>query len=312
MTKSNSPLVTIGIPTYNRGNALDGAIASALNQDHDHLEVIVCDNASTDQTAEVCASWMQRDPRVRYHRHSHNIGAVANFNSLPAMASGVYFMWLADDDRITYNYVSACLAMHTQNPETALASGVSQFAASSGRFVRGVMIEATSSHPWLRILKYLLLVRDNSGFYGLMKCDHARQHPMKPLLAGDWMLIMELAFRGTLRIASSATLTRAADGQSADFDRLMRSHGHSRLARAFPYVVIGNAIRKELWNAQEIKARSSSLTRALGSLLAGLCIVVGQGLLWRSVSLSSRLLARIMSPQRADALKRRLRSWMGI
>lgn len=306
------PRVTIGIPTYNRGAALEGAIASAVGQDHGHLEIIVCDNASTDQTAEICASWMQRDSRIRYHRHASNVGAIANFNSLPPMASGAYFMWLADDDRITPNYVSECLAVHARHPEAALVSGISQLAASSGRAAAGVTIETTSSRPWLRVLKYLLLVRDNSGFYGLMKSADARLHPMKPRLAGDWLLIMVLAFKGPLRIAPSACLIRSADGQSANFDRLMRAHGHSWLARAFPYVVIGNEVRRELWRHPHVVAHSSWLMRGLGSLLGGLSIAVGQGVFWRAVSLASRLLNRVLSKQRADTLRRRLRAWMGI
>lgn len=312
MMKTDAPHVTIGIPTYNRGHSLDAAIASAAGQSHGNLEIILCDNASTDETGEICAKWVRQDPRVKYHRHSENVGAIANFNSLPGMASGDYFMWLADDDRIASNYVSECLAVHIDHPGTALVSGVSHFITSSGRSAKGVTIEAVSRHPWLRVFKYLLLVRDNSGFYGLMKSNHARQHPMKARLAGDWLLVMGLAFQGDLRIAHSTSLTRAADGESADFDRLMRSHGHPWLARKFPYVVIGNEVRKELWSHPDFVARSSSLTRAFGSIVGGLCIGVGQGLLWRSVSLASRLLARVMSKQRAETLKRRLRAWMGI
>lgn len=312
MTKMGLPLITIGIPTYNRGPSLERAINSAVDQDYDNLEIIICDNASTDQTAEICMRWAQRDSRIRYHRHASNIGAVANFNSLSAMASGAYFMWLADDDWITPNYIKECLAIHVQYPETVLASGVSQFVVQSGQSAKGVIIQATSTHSWLRVCKYLLLVRDNSGFYGLMKSDHIRRYPMKSILAGDWMLIMGMAFKGSIRITDSASLTRAADGESADFDRLMRSYGHSVLARKFPYVVIGNAVRRELWNNPDIVARSHWLMRGVGSLAGGLCIVVGQGLLWRSVSLASRVLAHVMSKHRADALKRRLRSWMGI
>lgn len=103
------PLVTIGIPTYNRRNGyFPGALASALAQDYGELEVVVCDNASTDGTDEYVAQ--VRDPRLRYIRHPENIGANANFNSCLENARGAYFLLLHDDDLIDPTFVSRCIA----------------------------------------------------------------------------------------------------------------------------------------------------------------------------------------------------------
>jgi hypothetical protein len=96
-------MVTIGIPTYNRAEFLRGALGYALNQTYRNLEIFVSDNASTDNTAEVVASYP--DPRIRYQRNATNLGAARNFQLLAEMAKGEFFLWLQDDDLIRANLI---------------------------------------------------------------------------------------------------------------------------------------------------------------------------------------------------------------
>jgi len=104
-----APLVTIGIPTYNRARGyLREALASALAQTYERVEVIVADNCSEDDTAEVVRE--VGGGRVAYHRHERNVGAQGNFNSLVALASGDYFLLLHDDDAVDPDFVEACVA----------------------------------------------------------------------------------------------------------------------------------------------------------------------------------------------------------
>ena len=67
-----SVLVSVIIPTYNRASTLPRAIKSVLNQDYENLELIVVDDASTDETAEVLSRI--DDPRMRVIVHDHNKG----------------------------------------------------------------------------------------------------------------------------------------------------------------------------------------------------------------------------------------------
>ena len=103
-----NPLVTIGIPTYNRANAnLLAAINAALNQTYENLQVLVGDNASSDHTPELVTSI--NDPRLVYVRHSKNIGANANFNYLLNHAEGEWFLLFHDDDLIDSDFVECCI-----------------------------------------------------------------------------------------------------------------------------------------------------------------------------------------------------------
>src|SRR5215813_5462932 len=102
------PLVTIGIPTYNRaGRYLRQALSSALNQSYRHIEVLVSDNCSPDNTEAVVTSF--NDSRIRYIRHPVNIGAIKNFAFCLQEARGKYFLLLHDDDAIDLDFIETCL-----------------------------------------------------------------------------------------------------------------------------------------------------------------------------------------------------------
>ena len=102
------PLVTIGIPTYNRANStLSLAINSACNQDYPNLEIIVSDNCSFDNTKEIVNAF--NNERIKYIRQKINIGANNNYNACLNAAKGVYFLLLHDDDLIDDDFVSTCL-----------------------------------------------------------------------------------------------------------------------------------------------------------------------------------------------------------
>jgi glycosyltransferase involved in cell wall biosynthesis len=92
--------VSIMIPTYNQGQFIGQAVESALAQTYPYLEVIVCDDASTDNTDQVLSAI--QDPRLRYHRNADNLGRTANYRKLLyELASGDYVVNLDGDDYYT-------------------------------------------------------------------------------------------------------------------------------------------------------------------------------------------------------------------
>jgi len=107
MVNRSQPLLTIGIPTYNRAECyLPLALSSALAQDYANLEIIVSDNASADETEAYVRS--VADARIRYFRHEKNIGAAQNQNFCVEKARGAFFLLLHDDDLIDPDFISVC------------------------------------------------------------------------------------------------------------------------------------------------------------------------------------------------------------
>tara|TARA_B100000315_G_scaffold250390_1_gene283149 strand:- start:147 stop:1058 length:912 start_codon:yes stop_codon:yes gene_type:complete len=90
------PTVSVIIPTHNRSQLLKRAIGSVLNQTYSKLECIVVDDASTDETTEVVASF--NDDRIRGFRHKINRHASAARNTGIKYSQGEYIGFLDDDD----------------------------------------------------------------------------------------------------------------------------------------------------------------------------------------------------------------------
>jgi glycosyltransferase involved in cell wall biosynthesis len=80
-----------------------------------NVEVLVGDNASTDDTPAVVASYA--DPRLRHLRHERNLGANGNFNELLDEARGEWFLLLHDDDLVDARFVEACLSARVPGVE---------------------------------------------------------------------------------------------------------------------------------------------------------------------------------------------------
>jgi glycosyltransferase involved in cell wall biosynthesis len=117
MITRSTPLVTIGLPTYNRANTyLREALQSAVDQTYPNVEVVVSDNCSTDATEAVVKSFGAG--RVRYFRQARNVGENNNSNFCLQQARGAYFLLLHDDDLIDRDFVEVC--MNAVNGETTV------------------------------------------------------------------------------------------------------------------------------------------------------------------------------------------------
>lgn len=104
----SKPLVSIGIPTYNRADGfLRECLESVLNQTYKNLEIIVSDNASPDNTEEVVLGCS--DDRIRYVKQEKNLGPLKNMSYCLEAATGTYFQMLHDDDMIDPEFIEKCM-----------------------------------------------------------------------------------------------------------------------------------------------------------------------------------------------------------
>jgi glycosyltransferase involved in cell wall biosynthesis len=119
MTHNANPLVSIGMPTYNRANSyLKQALKSAIDQTYQNIEIIVSDNCSEDNTEAVVMGF--HDPRIRYYKQKENIGALGNSNFCLKQAQGAYFLRLFDDDMIDNDFVEACMNAAKGNSDAGI------------------------------------------------------------------------------------------------------------------------------------------------------------------------------------------------
>lgn len=124
------PLVSICIPTYNRAGIVGKAIESALAQSYPDLEIIVVDNASTDDTGQIVRNITDR--RLLYHRNPENLGLFGNFNRCVELAKGEIIHILHSDDFIDPDFTQTCVRFFMDHPSVMLTFSSATIITSSG------------------------------------------------------------------------------------------------------------------------------------------------------------------------------------
>ncbi len=112
---SNSELVSIVVPVFNRAHLIARAVGSLLQQTHRNLEVIVVDDCSNDDIQGAVAAI--GDPRVRLIRRQSNGGAGAARNTGIAAAKGAYIAFHDSDDICTFEKIERQLTLLKSLPE---------------------------------------------------------------------------------------------------------------------------------------------------------------------------------------------------
>jgi glycosyltransferase involved in cell wall biosynthesis len=226
------PLVSICIPTHNMGRYVGDAIASVLQQEGADLELIVCDDASTDETSAIVSRTPDR--RVRYRRFEDRAGQAGTFNRCLESASGEYLTLLHADDLFLPGFVSDRVSRLRACPDAAFAFGAVRVIDADGRSV-GV------NAPWpedrmlasREILQELLRAcvvcppslmvrRTNAQSAGRFRQDLTWGH--------DWEWTIRLAATGSASYAAEPAATyRVHDGSgTADMLRAARNGSQER------------------------------------------------------------------------------------
>lgn len=115
----NEPLVSVIIPTYNRAEYLQQAIASAINQTYQNIEIIVSDNCSPENPQEIIEAF--KDARIRFWRQPQNLGMIANQMHAFKMAKGKYVASLHDDDMWNQDFLAKLVPPLEANSDLILA-----------------------------------------------------------------------------------------------------------------------------------------------------------------------------------------------
>jgi glycosyltransferase involved in cell wall biosynthesis len=202
---SPGTLVSIGLPVRNAGTRLNEVVRSVLAQDHDNLELVISDNASTDDTEEVCRALAKSDSRIVYHRQPQNIGLLNNFRFVIDAATGTHFRWIGDDDRLETDFVSRCLDVFAADPRVILVTTAISYAEPDGA-ARSASYTGTalaSDDPATRFVEMLRLLNEShllmDPLYGMVRRDTVAAIPRRNMLREDEVFATKLALAGPWR-----------------------------------------------------------------------------------------------------------------
>jgi glycosyltransferase involved in cell wall biosynthesis len=121
--RRNLPLVSVGIPAYNKPEGLQKTLEQITRQTYKNLEIIVSDDGSNGRENEtVVRGFQQSDSRIRFFRHDTNKGQIANYTFVLEQSAGEFFMLAADDDIFELSYIEECLDVMKQRDDVVAVS----------------------------------------------------------------------------------------------------------------------------------------------------------------------------------------------
>jgi len=217
--------LTIALPVYNGGRSLAVALTSLLAQSFTDFNLIIFDNASTDQTAEICAAFAGSNHRITYRRRPSLIPAYESFRLALDGVATPYFMFAAADDYWEPTYVERNMAQLLRRPDAAAScsqvklvdpDGVAWLSRGTGA-LEGSFIQ--------NLRDYLADPSDNSRFYGVFRTAALQRAfaAADNVFAGDWLVMaLTLECGGHLEV-SEVLMIRDATPQSRHVDHAAAS-----------------------------------------------------------------------------------------
>jgi len=212
------PRVSIGVPVYNGDRYLAQALESILGQTLDDLEVVVCDNASSDGTEEIARSIAARDSRVRYVRNAENLGVAANFNKTFHLSRAKYFKWSSSDDLCAPTLVERCVECLDEHPDAMLAYGRTRLINGAGTPLRDIdenlhLLDPLPSSRFLNAIRALKLCNVH---YGVMRSELLRRTRLLGNYPhSDTVLIPEMSLYGTFHELPEVLFSRRLHGEAS-------------------------------------------------------------------------------------------------
>lgn len=152
---NNLAKVSVAIPTRNRSKLLKRAIDFVLRQTYKNFELIVLDNASTDDTKEVVSSF--RDKRIVYKRNSRNLGIISNWNEAIKCSKGEYLNIFHDDDVMYPTFLEESIKALDNNPSVGFTFSLIKRVDKTRKFLNIWWEDYNGMIGLIKGLDYILL-----------------------------------------------------------------------------------------------------------------------------------------------------------
>jgi glycosyltransferase involved in cell wall biosynthesis len=173
LSASDRPTVSICIPTFNGASWVRQTIESALAQDFPDSEVVVCDDASSDDTVAVARQF--EDPRVRVVVNRERVGLARNWNRCVQASRGAYVKFLMQDDRLAPDCVSRMLEVIRRNPEVGMVFSAREIELDDPADPASILFRKRFGEPHVR-LGSLARVNDGRKLFAAMERDRFRDN----------------------------------------------------------------------------------------------------------------------------------------
>lgn len=223
--RDEKPLVTVGIPTYNRPQGLARTLACICSQTYTNLQVIVSDNCSTlTEVSDIIKEAAAKDQRIIPCIQETNISIVPNFQFLLDHATGKYFMWAADDDQWEKDFIERCVNAMEASEEIAIAiTSMDVFDKKDiftpGRLNRSFMQRSLFS----RSFNFVKSSMHNKFFLcGLYRTSMVKDVPFPNAWGGEHLFLYEAVTKGKFIFINGSPAFHYFEGGSSKTNASIR------------------------------------------------------------------------------------------
>ena len=278
----NCPLVSIGMPLYNEARFIEASLRSILAQDYPNLEIIISDNASTDETVGICQNLVGERGNVVLHQFDNNRGVTENFRYVLSAAKGKYFMWGSGHDLWASNLISESVALLEVTPTAVIAFGSSTWIDEHGQQLPKFSgyTDTRGMNPMSRL--FTVFWGNMHPILGVVRRSAlAQMQPVAVVVGADLILLTELVLQGDFVHAPCTKWQRREFRHEANHtEKLKRycssGYGLSRspLDKYFPLLrlpleLTRNVMRSDLGMLEKITAVLALVTSLPVRYLAG-------------------------------------------
>lgn len=224
---NNQPLVTIGIPTYNRPEYLKIALDSVINQTYKNLEIIVSDNCSENPEVEkLCREYAQKDSRIKYFRQAKNIGIGANGQFLINKSKGELFYSLCDDDWLSSNFIEECVNIFYNNLNASVVYGRTITYDANYKILQDNCYRSIIDECYIqRSIDYVKNAVKYRLATGMVKTENIKQirDYNKNRFCEDQIYMLKMVLPGQFFILPNICYHKLDNGSTKDLDTLKKS-----------------------------------------------------------------------------------------
>jgi len=210
--------VTVGLPVYNAETHLAEAIECILCQTFSDLEILISDNASSDDTEAICRRYVNLDKRIRYVRQKQNLGATENYNYVCRNSESEFFKWQSSNDYCTEDTIESCVTVLDENPDVVLCYPPTKLFERSlddaTDYDDNMVLNGGSSVE--RFFHVIDKMKLNNIMNGVIRTRALHRTPLvREFYHADRNMVAELALMGLIVPSVGSTFYRRMDAESA-------------------------------------------------------------------------------------------------
>jgi len=222
------PLVSIGIPTYNRPKGLRKTIEQIRSQDYENLEIIISDNCSDNPEVELlCLDLASRDNRIKYYRQKSNVGMYKNFEFVLQQSKGKYFAWVSDDDECKKQFISKCIEPLERGEEIVLCAPICRVFKNDEEIMKFKPdFDTTGLDKMRRIQKIASYIKKSHGaVLGLHRTKILKKISIQSYLDCDGLILLQMSLYGPFYKLNEHIITTYDSTKNSEAESLTLQKG---------------------------------------------------------------------------------------